>query len=55
VKPKIGDIFISKFDGVTFIIEKIVNEMAVLKSKDGKREILTDLSNLNLFYYREVP
>jgi hypothetical protein len=54
VKPKIGDILINKFDGVTFIIEKIVNEMAILKSKDGKREILTGLSNLNLFYQREV-
>ena len=55
MEPKIGDIFISKFDGMTFIIEKIVNEMAVLKSKDGKREIVTALSNLDLFYHREVP
>lgn len=55
MKPKIGDIFKSKFDGVTFIIEKIVNQMAVLKSKDGRKEILTGLSNLKLFYHREVP
>jgi hypothetical protein len=55
VKLKIGDIIISKLDGMTFIIEEIVNEVAVLKSKDGKREVLTGLSNLNLFYYEEVP
>jgi hypothetical protein len=55
VKLKIGDIIISKFDGMTFIIEKIVDEVAVLKSKDGKREVLTGLSNLNLFYHQEVP
>ena len=55
MKLKIGDIIISKFDGATFIIEKIVNEMAVLRSKDGKREIITGLSNLNLFYHKEVP
>lgn len=55
MKLKIGDIIISKLDGVTYIIEKIGNEVAVLKSKDGKREVLTGLSNLNLFYHEEVP
>ena len=55
MKLKIGDIIISKFDGTTFIIEKIVNEMAVLRSKDGKREIITGFSNLNLFYHEAVP
>ena len=55
MKPKIGDIFKSKFNGVTFIIEKIVNQMAVLKSKDGRRRTLTGLSNLKLFYHKEVP
>ena len=55
MKLKEGDIIISKFDRMPFLIEKIVDEVAVLKSKDGKREILTGLSNLNLFYHQEVP
>ena len=53
MEPKEGDIFVSILDGATFLIQKIGNEMVLLKSKDGKREILTGLSNLNSLYREE--
>jgi hypothetical protein len=53
VKPKEGDIFISNLDGETFVVEKIVDEMAVLRSKDGKREILTAIGSLRSLYQKK--
>jgi hypothetical protein len=41
-------------DGVEYILRKIVNRMALLETKDGKRQILTELDNLRIdsFYQK---
>jgi hypothetical protein len=36
-----GEVFKNTTDGVDFIVKKIVNDMVVLQSQDGKRQILT--------------
>ena len=46
MQTKEGDIFKSVLDGEEFTIKKIVNRMAVLETKDGKRQILTEVDNL---------
>ncbi len=43
---KQGEIFKNSTDGVNFIVKKIVNNMVVLESQDGKREILTGVDTL---------
>ncbi len=55
MKVEEGDLLISNLDRVTFVIEKIIQEMVVLKSKDGKRVILTGLGSLKSLYRKEVP
>ena len=54
MQTKEGDIFKSVLDGKEFTIKKIVNRMAVLESKDGRRQILTEVDNLKLksFYQK---
>ena len=41
-------------DGAEYVLMKIVNRMALLESKDGKRQILTEVENLriNSFYQK---
>jgi hypothetical protein len=42
-----GDTFTHSSDGVDFVIRKIVNDMVVLESQDGERQILTGMITLN--------
>jgi hypothetical protein len=55
MKTKEGDIFKRGLDGEEYTIKRIVNRMVVLESKDGKRQILTEIDNLQLkpFYEKE--
>ena len=50
-----GEVFRHSSDGVSFIVKKIVNNMVVLESQDGKREILTGVDTLKLksFYLKK--
>ncbi len=41
-----GEIFRNTTDEMDFIVKKIVNNMVVLQSADGKRQILTGVSTL---------
>ena len=54
MKTKEGDKFKNTVDGVEYVLRKIVNRMALLESKDGKRQILTEVDNLriNSFYQK---
>jgi hypothetical protein len=40
----------SILDGIEYQVKEIVERMAVLESQDGKKQIITELENLNLFY-----
>ena len=55
MKTKEGDIFKRDLDGEEYTIKRIVNRMAVLESKDGKRQVLTEIDNLQLkpFYQKQ--
>ncbi len=44
---KEGDVFKGRFDGAEYTAEKILNNMVVLKSKEG-RQILTPMSHLSI-------
>ena len=50
MKPKSGDILKSLLDGEDYIIKKVVENMAVLESQNGKKQILTEVDSLRLFY-----
>ncbi len=54
MKTKEGDQFKNAVDGVEYILRKVVNRMALLESKDGKRQILTEVDNLKIdsFYHK---
>jgi len=54
MKTKEGDQFKNAVDGVEYILRKVVNRMALLESKDGKRQILTEVDNLRIdsFYQK---
>ncbi len=41
-----GEVFRKIDDGIDFIVKKIVKDMVVLRSQDGKRQILTGVSTL---------
>jgi len=43
---KQGEIFENTIDGVDFIVKKVVRDMVVLESQDGKRQILTGVNTL---------
>jgi hypothetical protein len=49
-----NDRFRSKITGSIYEVEKIVNEMIVLKNLNGKSQVLTEFNNLVLFYEREL-
>ncbi len=38
---KLGDIFEHSTDGIDFVVKKVVRDMVVLESRDGRRQILT--------------
>lgn len=48
METKKGDIFKRDLDGQEYTVKRIVNRMVVLESKDGKRQILTGIDNLQL-------
>ncbi len=41
-----GEVFRNTTDETDFIVKKIVNDMVVLQSQDGKRQVLTGVSTL---------
>jgi len=43
----------SRITGNVYEVKKIVNEMIVLESPNGKSQVLTELDNITLFYERE--
>ena len=51
--PEIGDRFKSILTGATYVVEKIRDKMVVLERQDKKSQVLTEVSNLKLFYKRE--
>jgi hypothetical protein len=50
METKVGDTVRSILNGIEYKVKRIVRRMAVLESKDGKSQILTELENLKLFY-----
>lgn len=50
MKPKSGDILKSLLDGEDYIIKKVVENMAIPESENGKKQILTEVDSLRLFY-----
>lgn len=53
METKVGDTVRSILNGIEYRVKKIVKSMAVLESQDGKRQILTELENLTLFYKKK--
>ena len=53
MKPIIGDILKSILDGEDYIIRKVVENMAMLESQNGKKQILTEVDTLRLFYRKK--
>ncbi len=54
MKVKEGAILISNFDGQSYRIEKIIGEMALIKSKDGHKEMLISFKDLDKFYREDA-
>ena len=54
MQTKEGDIFKSALNGMEYGIKKIVKRMVLLESKDGKRQIMTEIDSLKLrsFYQK---
>ncbi len=52
---KNGDVFKHSSDGLEFVVKKIMSNMAILESQDGKRQILTEVNTLKLksFYLKK--
>jgi hypothetical protein len=52
---KEGDIFKSTIASGDFIVKRIVNNMVILESQDGKRQIITGVETLKLksFYLKK--
>jgi hypothetical protein len=50
METKVGDTVRSILDGIEYQVKEIVERMAVLESQDGKKQIITELENLTLFY-----
>jgi len=48
-----SDRFRSKITGNVYEVKKILDEMVVLESLNGKSQLLTDLNNIALFYERD--
>ena len=49
-----SNIFRSKVTGNVYEVKKIVDEMVILESLNGKSQVLTELNNLALFYEKEL-
>jgi len=50
---KSGDILKSILDGEDYIIKEVVENMAMLESQNGKKQILTEVDTLRLFYRKK--
>jgi hypothetical protein len=53
METKVGDTVRSILNGIEYKVKKIVEKMAVLESRDGKSQILTEIENLTLFYKKK--
>jgi hypothetical protein len=55
MKAKEGDIFRCMLDEVEYVVKKVVNNMAVLESQNGTKQILTGVDTLKIgsFYRKE--
>lgn len=53
METKVGDTVRSILNGIEYRVMRIVKRMAVLESRDGRSQILTELENLSLFYKKE--
>jgi hypothetical protein len=53
MKPKSGDILKSILDGEDYIIRKVVENMAMLESQSGRKQILTEVDTLRIFYRKK--
>jgi hypothetical protein len=53
MKSIIGDILKSLLDGEDYMIKKVVENMAMLESQNGKKQILTEVDTLRLFYRKK--
>ena len=51
--PHESDRLRSKITGNVYEVKKIVNEMIVLESLNGRSQVLTELRNIELFYESE--
>jgi len=52
--PHESDRLRSKITGNVYEVKKIVNEMIVLESLNGRSQVLTELNNVALFYESEL-
>lgn len=50
METKEGDTVRSILNGIEYKVKKIVENMAVLESQDGKSKIITEVGTLSLFY-----
>ncbi len=53
IKIEEGNKIKSSLDGEVYTITRIVNDMVVLKSEDGKKQIMTEVDSLKIFYKKE--
>jgi hypothetical protein len=55
MKVKEGDIFRSFLTGQEYVIKKVVKRFVVLESQNGKKQILTNVDNLEIesFYMKK--
>jgi hypothetical protein len=51
--PGVGDKFKGLITGATYVVKKIEGKMVLLEEQNGKSQVLTELSNLKLFYGKE--
>ena len=52
-RTKVGDKFKSIITGATYVVKTVKDKMVVLERLNKKSQLLTELSNLKLFYKKE--
>jgi hypothetical protein len=53
IVTNVGDRFKSIITGDICEVKKIVDRMVLLERKNGKRQVITEMSSLKLFYKKE--
>lgn len=53
METKQGDKVMSVLNGEDYTIKRIVNDMVVLESCNGKKQIMTELDSLKIFYKKK--